>query len=81
LAFFYSRKKQKDKEEYYLLRAAISDVRGAIREENSLRELTMLLMEKGETDRAFRYLKTSHGGFRKMPLKRVSEPKVVLPIR
>lgn len=57
LAFFYSREKRRDKQEYYLLRAAISDVCGAIREENSLRELAMLLMEKGETDRAFRYLR------------------------
>lgn len=59
LAYFYRKKNQHDKQEYYQIRAAISDIRGAIREENSLRELATLLFEKGQTDRALRYISTS----------------------
>lgn len=59
LAYFYRNKNQRDKQEYYLIRSAISDIRGAIREENSLRELANLLFENGQTDRALRYINTS----------------------
>jgi cell division protein FtsB len=38
------------------LLSAISDLRGAILENNALRELAALLMERGEYERAYRYL-------------------------
>ena len=59
LAYFYSLKGDMQKREEYLLLSAINDERCAIRENNSLRELSMLLLEKGETERAFRYLNAS----------------------
>ena len=59
LAYFYGKKGLTDRREEYLIRSAISDVRHAIRENNSLRELAALLMEEGKADPAFRYLQAS----------------------
>lgn len=56
LAYFYQCKGDKDRQEYYLLLSAISDERGAIRENNSLRSLSEILMARGENDNAYRYL-------------------------
>ena len=56
LAFFYQRKGVSEKQEYYLLLSAISDERSAIRENNSLRSLSELLMDRGNYDDAYRYL-------------------------
>ena len=56
LAFFYQKKHATDQQERYLLLSAISDERGAIRENNSLRSLSEVLMEQGENDDAYRYL-------------------------
>ena len=56
LAYFYQCKDDKDRQEYYLLLSAISDERGAIRENNSLRSLSEILMARGENDNAYRYL-------------------------
>lgn len=43
----------------YLILSALSDIRGAIRENSSLRELAILLYENGEIDKAYEYLKYS----------------------
>ena len=56
LAFFYQNKGVPEKQEYYLLLSAISDERSAIRENNSLRSLSELLMDRGNYDDAYRYL-------------------------
>ena len=56
LAFFYQNKGVSEKQEYYLLLSAISDERSAIRENNSLRSLSELLMDRGNYDEAYRYL-------------------------
>jgi len=57
LSDFYKRAGNIAESERYLLLSAISDLRGAVRENNSLRELAKLLMERGEMERAFRYLR------------------------
>jgi hypothetical protein len=56
LAFFYWKSGQPHRQERYLLRSAISDLRCATLENNSLRELAAILMERGEHERAYRYL-------------------------
>ncbi len=56
LAYFYWKNGQPQQQEYYLLLSAISDLRGAILENNALRELATILMERGEYERAYRYL-------------------------
>lgn len=56
LAYFYSRKQQSDMQEKYLLLSAISDLRGTILENNSFRELSSVLMERGDYSKAYFYL-------------------------
>ena len=56
LAYFYQCKGDKDMQEHYLLLSAISDELGAVRENNSLRTLSEILMARGENDIAYRYL-------------------------
>ena len=56
LAYFYWKAGQPSVQERYLLLAAISDLRGAILENNALRELAAILMERGEYEKAYRYL-------------------------
>ncbi len=56
LAYFYWKNKRPEQQEHYLLLSAISDLRGAILENNALRELATILMERGEYERAYRYL-------------------------
>ena len=56
LAYFYWKNDNLLQQERYLLLAAISDLRGAILENNALRELSAILMERGEYERAYRYL-------------------------
>ena len=58
LGYIYWRMNNEQKHEYYLLRSAISDSKAAIRENNSLRELALLLFKKGDYDRAFTYVNT-----------------------
>lgn len=43
----------------FLALSAMSDIRGAIRENSSLRELAILLYEQGEIDKAYEYMKFS----------------------
>ena len=56
LAYFYGRDHQVKQQERCLLLSAISDIRGAILENNALRELSGLLLERGEVKRAYNYL-------------------------
>jgi hypothetical protein len=56
LAYFYQKKQMTAQQEHYLLLSAISDERGAIRENNSLRSLSEILMSRGDNDDAYRYL-------------------------
>ena len=56
LAYFYSKKQDADMQEHYLLLSAISDVKGTILENNSLRELSAILLERGENTKAYNYL-------------------------
>ena len=59
LAYFYAKRQDAAMQEHYLLLSAISDVRGAILENNSLRELSSILLARGEYTRAYRYLQQS----------------------
>ena len=59
LAFFYSMKENAPMQEHYLLLSAISDVRGAILENNSLRELSAILLARGEYAKAYNYMQLS----------------------
>ena len=61
LAYFYSRKKQSGLQEKYLLLSAISDLRGTILENNSFRELSAILMERGDYSKAYSYLSQASG--------------------
>lgn len=56
LAYFYSRKQLSDQQEKYLLLSAISDLWGTILENNSFRELSAILMERGDYSKAYFYL-------------------------
>ena len=56
LAFFYQTKEMHQQQERYHLLSAISDERCAIRENNSLRILSEILMNRGNNDDAYRYL-------------------------
>lgn len=56
LAYFYWKNNHFKQQEHYLLLSAISDLRGAILENNALRELASILMERGVYERAYRYL-------------------------
>ena len=56
LAYFYSRIGQHDLQERYLLLSAISDLRGAILENNSFRELSSILLDRNDARRAYAYL-------------------------
>ena len=59
IAFFYSKLGDKQMQKKFLLLSAINDVKGCIRENNSLRELSSLLFDEGEIDRAYKYLNAS----------------------
>ena len=56
LAFFYTHKNQPKTREKYLLLSAISDLRASILENNSLRELSIILLERQEYKKAYNYL-------------------------
>ena len=56
LAYFYTRKEQPQTREKYLLLSAISDLRASILENNSLRELSIILLERQEYKKAYNYL-------------------------
>lgn len=56
LAYFYARKEQPQTREKYLLLSAISDLRANILENNSLRELSIILLERQEYKKAYNYL-------------------------
>ena len=56
LAYFYTRKEQPQTREKYLLLSAISDLRANILENNSLRELSIILLERQEYKKAYNYL-------------------------
>ena len=56
LAYFYTHKDQPETREKYLLLSAISDLRASILENNSLRELSIILLERQEYKKAYNYL-------------------------
>ncbi len=56
LAYFYSKDKEMHHQERYLLLSAISDMKGAILENNSLRRLSIILLERGDFKKAHDYL-------------------------
>lgn len=61
LAFFYMRKGDQQMQERYLLLSAISDVKGAILENISFRELSLFLLDRGELEKAYIYLSRASG--------------------
>lgn len=59
LAYLYKTKGNTEDYERYLVLSAISDVKGAVKENMSFRELATILFEDGDIERANRYLKKS----------------------
>lgn len=59
LAMAYKQSKDTDNEEYYLIMSVISDLRLSSKEYSSLMDLSKILYEKGDLERAYNYLKCS----------------------
>lgn len=59
LAYYYQQKGDQEKEKEYLAISAISDVRASVKENLSLRSLSVLLFDDGDVLRANRYIKKS----------------------
>ena len=56
LAYFYSKKDEAQLQERYFLLSAISDMKGVILENNSLRRLSIILLDRGDFKKAYEYL-------------------------
>lgn len=56
LAFCYELEPEGDKRKEYLIRSAISDIKGAVRENESMRQLAYILFEEGDIERAHTYI-------------------------
>lgn len=59
LAYCYEINPEGDLRKEYLIRSAISDIMGAVRENESLRQLSYLLFEEGDIQRAHDYISIS----------------------
>lgn len=59
LAFIYQCNHSPELRKEYLIKSAIADIKGVVKENNSLRTLAELLFEEGDLERANRYLKKS----------------------
>ncbi len=59
LAYLYERKKDTEKQKEYLALSAISDIKASIKENVSLRMLSLLMFEEGNISRANWYIKKS----------------------
>lgn len=59
LAYIYKTSGQEDRYKQHLVLSAISDVRGAVKENMSFRELATVMFEDGDIERANKYLKKS----------------------
>ncbi len=59
MSFHYSQMGNKDKQMEYLIKSAESDLEGCIRENTSLRTIADLLFDKGDIDRAYRYMRVA----------------------
>ena len=59
LAFFYYCKGDYEQQKKYLILSATSDLKGCIRENNSIRELSSILFAEGNVERAYKYLNVS----------------------
>lgn len=56
LALIYSLEEKRDSSEYYYALSAISDMECGVREHSSLNNLTIMLYEDGDIDRAYKYM-------------------------
>lgn len=56
LALIYSLEEKRDSSEYYYALSAISDMECGVREHSSLINLTIMLYEDGDIDRAYKYM-------------------------
>ena len=59
LSRLYGKLGNTDKQYFYLIESAMSDIRSSVKENNSLRLLATLLFEKGDVERAYKYLNVS----------------------
>lgn len=59
MAYIYGEQGDKDNYKRYLAQSAISDIRGVVKENMAIRELSELIFEEGDIARANRYLKQS----------------------
>lgn len=55
LSYVYQDEPEGDMREYYLILSAISDLRSVVKENESLQNLAVVFLEKGDVDRAYRY--------------------------
>ena len=60
LAYIYKLSGSADDYKRYLVLSAISDVKGAVKENMSFREVATVMFEEGDVERANRYLKKEH---------------------
>ena len=59
LAIFYGKRGDHDRQMLLLAQSATSDIKGHIMETSALRELSAMLFERGDVERAYSYLKRS----------------------
>lgn len=59
LAFFYQCNKNEQQRKHYLILSAISDLKGGITENNAMRELSSMLLNENDVERANKYLNIS----------------------
>lgn len=59
LAFFYHCYKKEQQRKHYLILSAISDLKGGITENNAMRELSTMLLNENDVERAKKYLDIS----------------------
>lgn len=58
-AFTYQKKGDTEKQKFWLIQSAISDVESAIKDQASLRILAKILYDEGDIERAYNYIRTS----------------------
>lgn len=81
LAFIYKTQGKDEEYKRYLALSAISDVRAAVKENMSFREMATVMFEEGDVERANRYLKKSisDANFYSAPMRNAQSSKI-LPV-
>ncbi|MCD8079451.1 MAG: hypothetical protein LUF04_03285, partial [Bacteroides sp.] len=61
IAYMYRRQNDTEKQKEYLAHSALSDIKGAIKENVALRSLALRMFKEGDITRANRYIKKKYG--------------------